>query len=140
MRNNNPHLIHLIQISLGSEKFFEYVDSMKTSSAIPHISPSDIKNFVVSISVNDDETKFVSDYFQLLDTLIQSTTKKIESLKQVKAASSQSMFPQEGETTPRVRFKGFEGEWEKVKLGDVLTYEQPGAPAKTCVSVYYLLL
>ena len=140
LRNNNPHLIHLIQISLGSEKFFEYVDSMKTSSAIPHISPSDIKNFVVSISVNDDETKFVSDYFQLLDTLIQSTTKKIESLKQVKAASSQSMFPQEGETTPRVRFKGFEGEWEKVKLGDVLTYEQPGAPAKTCVSVYYLLL
>ena len=31
----------------------------------------------------------------------------------------QSMFPQEGETTPRVRFKGFEGEWEKVKLGDI---------------------
>lgn len=111
LRNHNPHLIHLIQISLGSEKFFEYVDSMKTSSAIPHISPSDIKNFVVSISVNDDEIKLVSDYFQHLDALIQSTTKKIESLKQVKTASLQSMFPQEGETTPRVRFKGFEGEW-----------------------------
>ena len=121
LRNNNPHLIHLIQISLGSEKFFEYVDSMKTSSAIPHISPSDIKNFVVSISVNDDEIKLVSDYFQHLDSLIQSTTKKIESLKQVKAASMQSMFPQEGETTPRVRFKGFEGEWEKKTLGDCLT-------------------
>ena len=117
LRNNNPHLIHLIQISLGSEKFFEYVDSMKTSSAIPHISPSDIKNFVVSISVNDDETKFVSDYFQHLDALIQSTTKKIESLKQVKAASLQSMFPQEGETTPRVRFKGFEREWEETTIG-----------------------
>ena len=117
LRNNNPHLIHLIQISLGSEKFFEYVDSMKTSSAIPHISPSDIKNFVVSISVNDDETKLVSDYFQHLDSLIQSTTKKIESLKQVKAASLQSMFPQEGKTTPRVRFKGFEGEWEKMSFG-----------------------
>ena len=122
LRNNNPHLIHLIQISLGSEKFFEYVDSMKTSSAIPHISPSDIKNFVVSISVNDDEIKLVSDYFQHLDNLIQSTTKKIESLKQVKAASLQSMFPQEGETTPRVRFKGFEGEWEKVTIKDVATF------------------
>lgn len=122
LRNNNPHLIHLIQISLGSEKFFEYVDSMKTSSAIPHISPSDIKNFVVSISVNDDEIKLVSDYFQHLDSLIQSTTKKIESLKQVKAASMQSMFPQEGETTPRVRFKRFEGEWEKVTIKDVATF------------------
>ena len=58
-----------------------------------------------------DEQQSISTYFQHLDALIQSTTKKIESLKQVKAASLQSMFPQEGETTPRVRFKGFEGEW-----------------------------
>ncbi|MCI7572299.1 MAG: restriction endonuclease subunit S, partial [Bacteroidales bacterium] len=32
--------------------------------------------------------------------------------------SLQSMFPQEGETTPRVRFKGFEGEWEECLLKD----------------------
>ena len=30
------------------------------------------------------------------------------------------MFPQEGETVPKLRFKGFEGEWEKVKLSDCL--------------------
>lgn len=57
------------------------------------------------------EQQSIASYFQHLDNLIQSITKKIESLKQVKAASLQSMFPQEGETTPRVRFKGFEGEW-----------------------------
>ena len=67
------------------------------------------------------EQRATASYFQHLDSLIQSTTKKIESLKQVKAASMQSMFPQEGETTPRVRFKGFEGEWEKKTLGDCLT-------------------
>lgn len=68
------------------------------------------------------EQKALGSYFQHLDALIQSTTKKIESLKQVKAASLQSMFPQEGETTPRVRFKGFEGEWEKVTIKDVATF------------------
>lgn len=31
-------------------------------------------------------------------------------------ASLQSMFPQEGETVPKVRFKGFEGEWEEKVL------------------------
>lgn len=67
------------------------------------------------------EQQSIASYFQHLDSLIQLTTKKIESLKQVKAASLQSMFPQEGETTPRVRFKGFEGEWEKKTLGDCLT-------------------
>ena len=64
------------------------------------------------------EQQSIASYFQHLDSLIQSTTKKIESLKQVKAASLQSMFPQEGETTPRVRFKGFEGEWEECLLKD----------------------
>ena len=66
-----------------------------------------------------DEQQSISTYFQHLDALIQSTTKKIESLKQVKAASLLSMFPQEGETTPRVRFKGFEGEWEKVQFSEL---------------------
>lgn len=65
------------------------------------------------------EQQSIASFFQHLDSLVQSTTKKIESLKQVKAASLQSMFPQEGETTPRVRFKGFEGEWEKVKVRDI---------------------
>lgn len=67
---------------------------------------------------DNDEQQAIADYFQNLDTLIQSTTKKIESLKQVKAASLQSMFPQEGETTPRVRFKGFEEEWSICPLKD----------------------
>lgn len=68
------------------------------------------------------EQKALGSFFQHLDTLIQSTTKKIESLKQVKAASLQSMFPQEGETTPRVRFKGFEGEWEETPFSETFDY------------------
>lgn len=38
----------------------------------------------------------------------------------MKAASLQAMFPQEGETVPKVRFKGFDGEWKKVKLSECL--------------------
>ena len=57
------------------------------------------------------EQQKISSYFQKLDSLIQTTSKKLTSLKQIKAASLQSMFPQEGETVPKVRFKGFEEEW-----------------------------
>ena len=59
-------------------------------------------------------------YFKSLDSMIQGVTKKITSLKQMKQACLVSMFPQEGETTPRVRFKGFKGEWEKKILNDCL--------------------
>lgn len=63
-----------------------------------------------------NEQQKIASYFQSLDSLIQTTSKELASLKQIKAASLQSMFPQEGETVPKVRFKGFEGEWDKVKL------------------------
>ena len=76
-----------------------------------------------------EEQKTIASYFSSLDSLIYSTSKKIESLKQVKAASLQSMFPQEGETIPGVRFKGFEGEWESVTLGEIAEMQSGGTPS-----------
>lgn len=65
----------------------------------------------VHIPLSYTEQQKIASYFQSLDSLIQTTSKKLASLKRIKAASLQSMFPQEGETVPKVRFKGFEGEW-----------------------------
>lgn len=39
----------------------------------------------------------------------------------MKAASLQAMFPQKGETVPKIRFKGFEGEWKKKLLNECLS-------------------
>lgn len=61
----------------------------------------------------------IASYFTALDTQIAASTSRLSSLKQIKAASLLNMFPQKGETVPRVRFKGFQGEWKKVKIGDV---------------------
>lgn len=58
----------------------------------------------------------ISVFLDTLDAQISASTSRLASLKQMKAASLQAMFPQEGETVPKVRFKGFEGEWKKVKL------------------------
>lgn len=67
------------------------------------------------------EQQSIANYFKSLDSMIQGVTKKIASLKQMKQACLVSMFPQGGETTPRVRFKGFKGEWEIVKLSSIAT-------------------
>ena len=100
------------------------------STGVPQLTTSKLQEYNVFMPQTLDEEDKLASYFQHLDSLIQSTTKKIESLKQVKAASLQSMFPQEGETTPRVRFKGFEGEWEKVLIGKMgVTYS--GLSGKT---------
>ena len=66
-----------------------------------------------------EEQQTIASYFRILDAKLQASTKKVESLKKLKSASLVAMFPQNGESTPKVRFKGFEGEWKKVKLGNV---------------------
>ena len=80
-----------------------------------------IKGINICFPPSEDEQNAIAKYLDSLDAKIISITKKIESLKQVKAASLQSMFPQEGETKPRVRFKGFEGDWDFVSLGECLS-------------------
>ena len=66
------------------------------------------------------EQRAIATYFRNLDSLIETADKKLASLKQVKEASLQSMFPKEGQKVPEVRFKGFEGEWKTVQLCDCL--------------------
>ena len=122
LRNEDKNLINLIQIAVGSDKFIKYVEEMKTSSAIPHISPADIRNFPLSLPEDSNERRLVASYFTSLDSQISASTSRLASLKQMKAASLQAMFPQEGETVPKIRFKGFEGEWKKVKLGDIAKF------------------
>lgn len=118
LRNKDFDIIHLILIAIRSGKFIKYVDEIKTSSAIPHISLDDIKSFRVSFPTDPHIRSIIVSYFNNLDSLIQTTEKKIASLKQIKEASLQAMFPAEGETVPKVRFNGFEGEWNNMVIGN----------------------
>lgn len=109
-----------------TDKYAKYIRLVSQRSGQPGVNVEELKGYTFNLPCDKAEQQSIASYFQHLDYLIQSTTKKIESLKQVKAASLQSMFPQEGETTPRVRFKGFEEEWEIVTLGEVGTFKSNG--------------
>ena len=78
-----------------------------------------LKNYNIVYPENKKEQEKLANYLKSLDSLIQATTKKIESLKQLKSASLVSMFPQSNEKAPRVRFKGFEGEWTECSFGKI---------------------
>ncbi len=112
----------LIPIKIELEFLYSLITTKKgeliresNGSTFLEVSANKVRSLDICIPCKKEQ-KAIGTFFQNLDSIIQSTTKKIESLKQVKAASLQSMFPQEGETTPRVRFKGFEGEWIKIKF------------------------
>ena len=105
-----------------SHKFRADLSCLLTSSAQPNASSKDIDSITQSIPLDKDEQQAIGKYFTSLDSQISASTSRLASLKQMKAASLQAIFPQEGETVPKIRFKGFEGEWKKVKLGDIAKF------------------
>lgn len=99
-------------ISISYSKTHKELSRYAQGKTIVHLRNNDIaKGHITYPSLN--EQRLIVLFIETIETQIQATLKKLASLKQIKAASLQSMFPQEGETVPKVRFKGFEGEWEE---------------------------
>ena len=71
------------------------------------------------------EQQKIADCLASADALIEAQGRKVEALKAYKKGLMQQLFPQEGETQPRLRFPEFEGarEWEIKPLAEVATYE-----------------
>ena len=91
------------------------LSSYSQGKTVVHLRNSEIAKGTIRYPDISEQNTIVN-YVLSLDTQISASTSRLASLKQMKAASLQAMFPQEGETVPKVRFKGFEGEWKKVKL------------------------
>jgi len=80
---------------------------------------SDLKEKIFSLPCNIKEQHKIADCLSEIDNLIAAQGQKVEVLKEKKRGMMQQMFPQQGETTPRLRFPGFAGEWEEKKMSDV---------------------
>ena len=73
------------------------------------------------------EQQKIGELFQTLDNVIDLSNTQVESLKQQKKALLQLLFPQKGETEPKVHLRGFMDAWNEVKLGDVFSvYSEKG--------------
>lgn len=59
-----------------------------------------------------------------LDNLITLHQRKFESLKKMKKALLEKMFPRDGENKPSLRFKGFTDSWEQRKLEEIATFSK----------------
>ncbi|KAB5605398.1 restriction endonuclease subunit S [Bifidobacterium jacchi] len=67
-----------------------------------------------------DEQQAIGSFFSRLDSLITLHQRKYDKLVVFKKAMLEQMFPQEGETVPKIRFAGFTDPWEQRKLGEVV--------------------
>ncbi len=106
---------------LNSNPYHNQLLPMIQGTKVSGISKGNLCSTTITYPNSSSEQQSIADYFKSLDSMIQGATKKIASLKQMKQACLVSMFPQAGETTPRVRFKGFKGEWLYVEVSECLS-------------------
>lgn len=65
------------------------------------------------------EQKKIGTYLKKIDNLITLHQRKLDQLKTLKKYFLQNMFPAKGEKVPRIRFKGFTGDWEQRKVTEL---------------------
>lgn len=114
---------------LNSPSFHDQLLPHIQGTKISSISRKAVNTTTVHYPIDKNEQFGLASYFSYLEALIEASNMRIESFKQIKEASLQAMFPQEGKTIPRVRFKGFEGDWKKVKADSIFkTFNEKNRP------------
>ncbi len=108
---------------MNSSSYHNQLLPLLQGTKVLSISKSAIKKTTISYPKDSLEQTKIGNYFQNLDKLIEQKEKKYQKLGQLKKAILEKMFPKEGATTPEIRFKGFSGEWEEERLGELSEYK-----------------
>lgn len=104
---------------LRSESFRKEMTFLAQGISRYNISKNKVMEVEIPVPILNEQSK-LGQFFSTLDHLITLHQDKYEKLLDFKKSMMYKLFPKEGETTPELRFDGFNGEWKKVKLGTVL--------------------
>lgn len=126
--------IYLLMWLNGNVEYWKKFAS--SSRKDPNITGSDVAKFPIIYPKIAEQVK-IADCLLSLDEVITAQGEKVEALKTYKKGLLQQLFPQEGQTTPTLRFPEFKkaGDWLKVSLGDCLK-EKPSYGANASAIPY----
>ncbi len=105
---------------LHTDSFVDRVLAKCTGSNYPAINSSDLADICVLLPTKPEQQK-IANCLCTLDDLIAAEGRKLEALRRHKQGLMQQLFPQPGESLPRLRFPEFEDapEWEQRALGNL---------------------
>lgn len=92
---------------------------LDTSTGVPSLTSTTIHE-IQRYFPSKPEQIHLGLFFRRLDSQIAESRAVLEKSRQLKKAMLAKMFPANGEKIPKIRFKGFEGAWEREILKDVV--------------------
>ncbi len=109
---------------LGQENVYPHLEKISTGTGSKRIHPRDLFQVKFPFPKIEEQQKIAA-CLSSLDEVIAGESQKLELLKEHKKGLLQNLFPQEGETEPKLRFPDFKdnGEWELMQISNILNAE-----------------
>ena len=114
---------HLVKRPSFIQESLKYLEG--TVIKLMTLKPRDflmMKTYIPSLP----EQEKIATFFDTIDECISIEAEEIEALNLFKQAMISKLLPKRNQITPEIRFPEFNDDWEYKKLGELLTYEQPG--------------
>lgn len=109
-------------------KEFDDKANQSSGSKMPRADWNLISRSAFYIPNFSEEQSKIGAAFANLDWLIFSCKEQLAKLQAFKKSMLEKMFPRPGEKVPEVRFRGFMGDWEKRRFGELVDIERGGSP------------
>lgn len=120
----------LFEFNAHGRELAKFITSGARSDGLLNINPNDFFSIELPVPPQKAEQKKIADCIGSLDDLLAAHSRKLAALQDHKKGLLQNLFPAEkdsgsekgelrSEKTPKLRFPGFEGEWETAKLGSL---------------------
>lgn len=117
LEKSNPFFMNLL---FNTEQVIsEFRNIAKGTTSVAAIYPQDMLKVKIIIPPLQEQQR-IAEALSDVDGMISSLEKLIAKYKSIKTTCLQQMFPQNGETVPRMRLPGFTGAWEQRKYGEVV--------------------
>ena len=118
IRNNqNVFDLKFLCQMLGTKQMLVQYRRLAAGSTVNNLNKELVANAIVKVPEITEQEQ-IGAFLENLDNVIALHQRKLDQLKTLKKYFLQNMFPAKGEKVPRIRFKGFTGDWEQRKLGE----------------------
>lgn len=112
------------------EQAINKIDFHIESTGVPQLTVPQCRSYSIYLPSESEQTH-LGLFFRRLDSQIAESRAVLEKSRQLKKAMLAKMYPANGEKIPKIRFKGFEEEWECRKLGIEVEIIGGGTPDTT---------
>lgn len=111
---------------LAAPFLLDYAERQATGGTIKHLNQNVLVKFPIPLPRIEEQNR-IGKHLQNINELLYSNLRKLEKLKALKKAYLTQMFPSVGECKPKLRFAGFNDEWEQSKFQDNIISIQTGS-------------